>query len=113
MKIIMSKAVMAEANIVGQQVCLALELPAKDLSADEVMQGCVAATAELQNVRYEIVGDELHCIIDDKLVLATLRIYGKVAHYVKALFELAKPFFTALKTDIEEVNRLAAQPRLK
>lgn len=87
MKIIMSKAVMAESNLVGQQICRALEFPAKDLSADEVMQSCVAATAELQNVRYEIVGDELHCIIDDKLILATLRIYGKVAHYAKALEE--------------------------
>lgn len=77
------------------------------------MQSCVAATAELQNVRYEIVGDELHCIIDDKLILATLRIYGKVAHYAKALFELAKPFFAALEADVEELNQLAAQPRLK
>lgn len=111
MKIIMSRNVMLESQIAGHRICETFNLPHHDLSIDEQMSALEDAAVNLANVRFEVVGEELHYTIDDKVVIATLRLYAKFAGYIKALVDIAKPLCKALQCEAEEITTLALEVR--
>lgn len=106
MKLVINRAVLSESQLVGQRICETFSLPYRDYSIDEQMSAMQAATVNLANVRFEVVGDELHYTVDDKVVVAILRIYSKFAGYIKTLVDIAKPLFKTLQSDMEDVSTL-------
>ena len=111
MKFIISRAVLVESQVVGQQICETFGVSYKDMSVDEQMAILQASTEKLVNVRFDVVGDELHYFIDDKVVIVILRVYVKFARYARAIFDIAKPLLGALQSDVEEITALVSKER--
>jgi hypothetical protein len=115
MKITMSRAVLAESDNVGYAVAtsicknLGTPMPTTWLGVDGQIDMAVENAASLKNFSVTCEGDNVVYEIDDKIVLAVLRMYGKGAGYVDTLLAVAKPLFRGLKDDLDDIGTLVTQ----
>ena len=103
MKIIFSRRVAAESQLVGQRICAALDMPFIDAPLDAQLEEAERVTAQLRNISVRCVEDEVIYEISDDVVMMFLRWYDRIAGNVVALISIAKPLFRVTSQEFDEI----------
>lgn len=111
MKIIFSRRVAAESQLVGQRICAALDMPFIDAPLDDRLEEAERVTAQLRNISVRCVEDEVIYEVSDTIVLMFLRWYGRIADNVVAIINIAKPLFRASSDELTEIMECVGEQK--
>lgn len=114
MKIITSFDVMCEANIVGTQIAQMIEPHYCAASLEGQISTLQNTYNALKHYNFEVnyLTEEVTLEIDDKVIIAIIKLYGKMASTVNVLINVAKSLWPVMKADAAEVTSLMNELRI-